>query len=581
MIKMLKKMNYIFGKKQKIQLVLLFVVILIGAVMEMFGISAMIPFISAIMLPEKFMSNKYVQIINSWLHFESAQQLLILMSMAIMLIYVLKNIYLLFMNYTQYKFIFSNQRKLSKEMLSRYMEEPYLFHVSHNSAELRNNISTDVDTFFVTITTILQFCTEIILTLSIIAFLLYTDKSITIGVTLMMLFFMLFFLKLYKPKVREYGDKRRKYSIGMAKWLDQSLGGIKEIKIINKEDFFVNNYAIAHGQYTESRRKYTFCTAIPKPVLETVCIIGIFSVIALKISRGVDSEYFVTTLSVFVLAAYKLLPSVSKIVAYLSTIMFNKSSIDALYKDIVELEQLQHDSNVKRRENNEIITLKKEIKIDNLSFKYPHTDSYVLQNVNFIIPKNKSVAFIGASGAGKTTLADIILGVLEPTEGRILVDDVDIYANMDAWHQNLGYIPQSIYLMDDTIRKNIAFGLSDDEIEEQRIWQAIEDAQLKEFIESLDYGLDTKIGERGVRLSGGQRQRIGIARALYYNPDILVLDEATSALDNETEKAVMESIDNLTGKKTLIIIAHRLTTIENCDIKYEVRDGSVKIKEDL
>lgn len=255
--------------------------------------------------------------------------------------------------------------------------------------------------------------------------------------------------------------------------------------------------------------------------------------------------------------------------------MFNKPAIDAVYRDLKQIDELEN-SKVSKDVNEKTLGLKKSIKIEKLSFKYPDAENFVLQNVNFEIFKNKSTAFIGPSGAGKTTLADIILGALEPTEGCIWADTVNIQEHMNAWHKNLGYIPQSIYLMDDTIRNNIAFGIRNEDIEEDKVWKALEQAQLKEFIQSLDRGLDTEIGEGGVRLSGGQRQRIGIARALYNDPEVLVLDEATSALDNETEGAVMEAIDRLSGTKTLIIIAHRLTTIKNCDIIYEVKNGGIK-----
>ena len=255
--------------------------------------------------------------------------------------------------------------------------------------------------------------------------------------------------------------------------------------------------------------------------------------------------------------------------------MFNKPAIDAVYKDLKRIEELEN-SKVMKNTAEEPLTLKKAIKVEKLSFKYPNAENYVLHNINFEILKNKSTAFIGPSGAGKTTLADIILGALEPTEGSVLVDDVNIQEHMSAWHKNLGYIPQSIYLMDDTIKNNIAFGINREEIDESKIWKALEQAQLKGFIKSLDKGLDTEIGEGGVRLSGGQRQRIGIARALYNDPEVLVLDEATSALDNETESAVMEAIDRLSGTKTLIIIAHRLTTIRNCDIIYEVKNEGIR-----
>ena len=259
----------------------------------------------------------------------------------------------------------------------------------------------------------------------------------------------------------------------------------------------------------------------------------------------------------------------------MNAIIFGKPSIDAVYNTMQEI------SNMKEMEmspvESEDIAFKHCIKVQDVTFKYPSVENSVLENISLEIPKNKSVAFIGPSGAGKTTLADIILGVLQPTDGKILIDEIDITNRISGWQRKLGYIPQSIYLFDDTIRRNVAMGLPDDQIDEERVWQAIRSAQLEEHVLKMDNGLDTFIGENGMRLSGGQRQRIGIARALYNNPDVLILDEATSALDNDTEAAVMDAINNLAGTKTLIIIAHRLSTIEKCDIVFEIKDKKVSI----
>ena len=308
--------------------------------------------------------------------------------------------------------------------------------------------------------------------------------------------------------------------------------------------------------------------------MEMVFVAAILAVIIVKLLNGTQSAYFVSTLSVFAIAAFRLMPSMNRITNYMSVLMFTKGSVEKVYHDLQEVERLEKNKPVETADVS--LELKKEIQIRNLSFRYPDASENVLENISFTIPKNRSIAFIGPSGAGKTTLADIILGVLEPTAGQICVDGIDIQNCMSAWHKNIGYIPQSIYLMDASIRENVAFGIPEEQIDETCLRRALEEAQLKEFVDSLPEGLDTVIGESGVRLSGGQRQRIGIARALYNDPDVLVLDEATSALDNETEKAVMDAIDRLAGNKTLIIIAHRLTTITNCDVIYEVKDRQIK-----
>ena len=312
---------------------------------------------------------------------------------------------------------------------------------------------------------------------------------------------------------------------------------------------------------------------IPKPIMETLSITALMIAIILKLLSGTQMSSFMTTISVFAIAAFRLLPSFNRITGYVSVIIFNFPAFEAVYQDLKRVDELLGTSYLTTQDAKEALPLKEKIQIQNLSYKYPEGEDFVLRDVNISIPKNKSIALVGPSGAGKTTLADLILGVLEPTKGNILIDETDAFAHLTAWQKNVGYSPQTIYLMDDTIRNNIIYGA--EAADEERLMKAVEEAQLKEFIESLSEGLDTEVGERGIRLSGGQRQRIGIARALYSNPEVLVLDEATSALDNETEKAVMDAIDSLSGSKTLIIIAHRLTTVENCDIKYEVKNGGV------
>ena len=543
--------------------------------LELLGVTAIMPFIEVVMNPESIQRKWYLNILYSMFDFQSDVSFMLFLAAALIAIYIVKNLYLCIMYNLQYQFTFSNQRKLAYRMMDCYMRQPYSFHLSHNSADLIRNVSNDTNMMFVGILALLQLITETLVCITLIIFLFIQDKTITIGVTVIIGLFLLFFAKGFKRYFSRIGNEDREYNAGITKWLLQSFGGIKETKILDREDFFLNNFDYNYKNYASCERKYRFLQVAPRPIMEAVCVSSLLVVVAFKLLRGTHSVYFISTLSVFAIAAFRLLPSINRVTNYMSVIMFNKPAIDAVYKDLKRIEELEN-SKVMKNTAEEPLTLKKAIKVEKLSFKYPNAENYVLHNINFEILKNKSTAFIGPSGAGKTTLADIILGALEPTEGSVLVDDVNIQEHMSAWHKNLGYIPQSIYLMDDTIKNNIAFGINREEIDESKIWKALEQAQLKGFIKSLDKGLDTEIGEGGVRLSGGQRQRIGIARALYNDPEVLVLDEATSALDNETESAVMEAIDRLSGTKTLIIIAHRLTTIRNCDIIYEVKNEGIR-----
>ena len=569
----IKKIAFVFDNKQKLSFALVFIAIVINAFLETLGVTILIPFINAILSPEDLFENRIIITLSSILNIQNSKQLVVFLTVVVILVYVLKDIYLLWVNNIQYRYIYNNQKKLSYRMLKSYLEEPYLFHTKHNSAELRNNVLMDVDTFFVTLLNVLQLLTEVLVSLSLIVVMFIVDKTMSFGLVLLIGSILLFFARIYKNRVKMFGEGRRRCSIEMSKWLDQSLGGIKEIKILNREGFFLDSYEKANIEYVRNRRKYTFYSTAPKPVLESACIISLLGIVIIKILRGVAVEYFLMTLTVFVGAAFKILPSVSKIASYASTIIYNKSSIDAIYNDLKEIDDRnKEESNIETNTCMEF-SFNECIYIKDLCFKYPDAEEMVLKSVNLMIPKNKSVALVGASGSGKTTLADILLGVLTPSNGKVLVDGMDISRNMCLWQKKLGYIPQNIYLMDDTIRNNIAFGEPEDEIDDSKIWDALEGAQLKSFVENLENGLDTVIGERGARISGGQRQRIGIARALYRNSEVLVLDEATSALDNDTERAVMGAIDALNGTKTMIVIAHRLSTIENCDTVFEIKNG--------
>ena len=362
------------------------------------------------------------------------------------------------------------------------------------------------------------------------------------------------------------------------KWILQSFSGIKEIKVANSESFFIHNYDKNYSQFAVLQRQQSMLKFIPRPIMEAVCICGLLLAVIIKMQfSSADIKSFVPILTAFVVAAIRMLPSFNRITGNFGSMMFDKPAIDSVYHDLLEIEQLMAQRQTTEKADCKI-TLQEQLAMENISFRYPESEKWILKDAALTIRKNCSVALIGASGAGKTTAVDLMLGLLEPQGGCVKVDGTDIRTHMTSWHQSIGYIPQTIYLMDDTIRANIAFGVQEEDIDEAMLAQAIREAQLDTFVASLPEGADTVIGDRGVKLSGGQRQRIGIARALYRDPQVLILDEATSALDNETEREVMEAIDGLHGQRTMVVIAHRLTTIKNCDEIYEVADGSIQRK---
>lgn len=572
---LLKEFRYIFDKDQKMKFVLLLILTFGTTLLELLGVAAVMPLVNVIMSPDTIMNTWYLNYFYTKLEITNTNVFIAVMGIAIIIVYVVKNVAVSIMYYLQYYYTFSNQRKLAGKMMSCYLKQSYDFHLQSSSAELIRNIDTDIAMLFQGTLAILQLITEVGVCTVLGIYLLIKDKSITVGLSIFLIIFILLFAKRFKGYLTRIGNEDRYYKANIVKWLQQSFAGMKETKILGRERFFYDNFNQNYENWAERERKYRFLQVIPRPVLEMTCIVGMMSIVVLKLLNGTTSDYFISTIAIFAVAAFRLLPSINRITNSMSVVMFNIPAFDAVYDELKEIEKMTV-SDWQRKDEVVPLVFNKEIKISNISFKYPGRSQNVLTEVNIEIKKNQTIAFIGPSGVGKTTLADIILGILEPTEGKILIDGKDAIEHRSAWQKNIGYIPQNIYLMDDTIENNIYYGAVKDKQSEERLWKSIEQAQLKDYVLSLESGAKTLIGESGIRLSGGQRQRIGIARALYNDPAVLVLDEATSALDNDTEAAVMEAIENLTGNKTLIIIAHRLSTIQNCDIVYEIKDGKVR-----
>lgn len=570
--KLVKQIRYIFDSGQKLQLLLLLLVVIFTTFVELLGVTAIMPLIEVMMDPNCIQTTPYLHAIYQFFGFNGSVSFLIFLAVVLIAVYWIKNILTAVSYNLQYKFTFSNQKRIAYKMLECYLSQPYFFHLSNSSAELIRSINTDIVMMFQGILSILQFFAEILVCIVLGSYLFIKDPQITTMIVVFMLAFVIFFTKRFKNYLSYIGEEDRKYAAGIVKWLQQSFGGLKETKIMHREKFFLDQFNGQYSQWADLEKIYRNLQMIPKPIMETLCITAVMLAIILKLLNGAEITSFMATISAFAVAAFRLLPSFNRLTNYVSVIIFNYPAFDAAYNDLKKIEEVSIENYGMLDKNEEVLPLNHSIRIENVSYKYPAGEGLVLRNIKLEIPKNKSVALIGPSGAGKTTLADLILGALEPTAGDIYIDETNAFEHLSAWQKNVGYIPQTIYLMDDTIRNNITYGA--EKVDDERLMRAVEEAQLKEFIETLSEGLNTEIGERGMRLSGGQRQRIGIARALYSNPQVLVLDEATSALDNDTEKAVMEAIDSLAGTKTLIIIAHRLSTVENCDIKYEIKDGN-------
>lgn len=576
---MVKKLRYIFDRKDKIRLVGLAVMMIIGSVLELLAVAVFNPFIEVMMQTSTIEDDSFLRIFFQHIHLNGTEQYLVVLSAMIAVIYLVKNIYLSFEQNAILSFSYTTRMNLATRLLTTYMNEPYTFHLSKNIAEMQRCLQSDTSQFMTLISSGLQLTVEMVTCLALAAYLFHTSHSITVVIGVLLLMCIGLFFVISKKVSSRLGRQNEHYNAKLFQWINQSLGGIKELKILQREEFFIDSYRTNYKKLIWGARVNELIAALPKYIVETVAMVGLVFAIIIKLLFGHGAlETFIPQIAVFAVAAFRLLPSVGRVNAYINSIMYNKASLDMIYDDLKEIDSTPlQGAEWQGEKENWVFT--KGVTVEHVTYHYPDSEIEVLHDISLEIPKGKTVALIGPSGAGKTTLADIILGLLPPASGSVRMDQHDVYKNLRTWREKLGYIPQAIYLSDDTIRNNIAFGIYEDQIDDEAIWNALEKAQLKEFVQGLEKGLDTYVGDRGVRLSGGQRQRIGIARALYHDPEILVLDEATSALDSSTEQAVMESIESLQGLKTMIIIAHRLTTIRNADLVYEVSDKSVILRD--
>lgn len=573
------KISAIFDKKQKRQLLGLGFMIFIGGILETLGVSGMIPVVTAILDPDKLVKyvNQYEFLGNlcSALHIDVAKtgSITIALIVGLILIFIIKNIYILFLTYQQNTFITQTRNKMISRVMAEFLNRPYERYLGADIPTVFRITDSDIPQTFSLILAMLQLASEIVVSGLIFIVLLMQNVSLTLFILLVFSMMTLLILKVLKPRLNRIGAKNQAIQSRIAKWRLQAIYGLKDVKVLNREEFFVRNYYETGRTGANVARNYAVLNNTPRLLIETVFIVAVLSYVAFYISGEGNVDAMLTTLTTFAVAAMRVLPSVNRINTYITEIAYTQPSLDFVYQNLQE--GMKTDAMLAERKANsqtEKLKLEDKIELKHIGFHYPDTDKNIFHDAHMIVPKGKSVGIIGASGAGKSTIVDVLLGLLHAQEGEITCDGVDIFKNYESWLAQIGYIPQSIYLIDESIRENIAFGIDGDQIDEARIWEVLKEAQLKEFVEELPEGLDTTIGDRGVRLSGGQRQRIGIARALYHNPEILVFDEATSALDHDTEAAVMEAVNSFHGKKTMIIIAHRLNTIEKCDIIYKVEN---------
>ncbi|MDE7130551.1 MAG: ABC transporter ATP-binding protein/permease [Lachnospiraceae bacterium] len=579
-VTLLHKVGYLFDQKQKKQLVGLAVLILIGGLLETLGVSMLLPVVTAIMDPEAIMEKEPVREVAEMLHIQTSKELIMYMLIVLIVLYVFKNAYLLFLTYVQNTFVTRNRNRMISRVMREFLNRPYEDYLGADIPTVFRLTDSDIPNAFQLILVMIQMITEIVVAVSLCIVLVVNSPLMCLFIVVIFLGLTLIITKQLKPRLNRIGHKNQTIQSRIAKWRIQSIYGLKDVKVLHREEFFVRNYYESGAVGANVARNYAVFNNLPRLLIETIFMAAMFLFMLLYMMRGGDVTVLVPQLTVFAMAAVRMLPGINRINTYLSEIAYSQPCLDYLYDNLNE--------NMKKDVNGSVtgltgdkqpelpkLELQDKIVLDHITYAYPNTDKNIFTDAHMEVKKGQSVGIMGPSGAGKSTIVDILLGLLHVQAGKITCDGMDIFDNYPAWLAKIGYIPQSIYLIDESIRDNIAFGIDADRIDDKRIWEVLEEAQLKEFVEELPEGLDTTIGDRGVRISGGQRQRLGIARALYHNPEILVFDEATSALDNDTEKAVMDAINSFHGRKTMVIIAHRLNTIAKCDVIYKVEDEKI------
>lgn len=582
MLRIIKKFSTILNSKQKSKAVIIMIMMIIGAFTELIGVSLIYPIALAVMDPDIINTNKYAKLVCEILDIHSVNTFVIVVIIALVLIFILKNLFLLFEYSIQYRFVYNNRFRMQRKLIDTYLHRPYEYFLNASSGEIMRVVSGDTQGAFTLLTTVLSFLTEAVISILIVIMLFIINPLMTVLLALILGITMLIIAKIIKPILRKAGLSQQKHTAASNKWLLQSISGIKELKVAGKEEFFIESFA-RHGEKSNKADKMNALLGnLPRLMIETVSIAGMLSVVGIMIFMGVNLSNMIPQLAVMAMAAARLMPSVNRLSTAYNSMAYQEPMLDKLIENLQVAEKWELQKEVEDTEqkldlaqsSHKALTLLDSIEMVHITYHYPNSKEYVFQDAELRIPIGKSIGLVGTSGAGKTTAVDILLGLLKPQKGEVFADGENIQSNYKDWLSHISYIPQMIYMLDDTIKANIAFGCEKDKISEEQVWTVLKEAKMDEFVKALPQGLETEIGERGVRLSGGQRQRIGIARALYTNPELLIFDEATSALDNETEAAIMESINNLHGKKTLIIIAHRLQTIEGCDLVYRVtRDG--------
>lgn len=547
---------------------ILFALMLVGTVLETLGVTVVIPAIT--LLVQRDLS-KYARL-APWLHLlgNPTQAQLVRGGMLVLVsVYFVKTLFLGFLAWRQTKFTYRVQLQMSHRLFSIYLRQPYTFHLQRNSAQLHHNISGEVVMFSGVLSAVMSFTTESLVLISIASLLLIVQPRGALSVVLVLGSASWAFYGVTRTRLSRWGAARQHHEGFRARQLLQGLGGAKEVILLGRQDDFLAQYDVHSAQVARVGQLQATIQQLPRLWLEFLGVAGLTTLVLVELAQHVEIASIVPTLGLFAVAAFRLMPSVNRVLGAMQTLRYSGSVIDTLYKEsALPVIEVVHTGDTAR-------PLRNRIQLTNVSYRYASSPTLALNDVSLEMHRGELIGFIGPSGSGKSTLVDVILGLLTPLNGQVLVDEWDIQEHLRAWQNQIGYVSQHVYLIDDTLSSNVGFGIPADQMDETAVKRALRAAQLEDFVATLPLGVNTIVGERGVRLSGGQRQRIGIARALYTDPDVLVLDEATSALDGATERGVMQAVTALRESKTILVVAHRLSTVEHCDRLYRLEQGRV------
>lgn len=575
MIKILKKINILMDGKQKREMVGLLLMMVVSAFLETGAVMMVMAVVEMIIKPDTLTQGETYQKICSILHLSGTVEFSVLAILFLIFLYIAKNSFQFFLQKSLYRFVYTNQFHTAANLMKNFVKRDYEFYLNAETSVIQRSITADVSNMYALILSVLQIASESIVALFLVIALAMQDPVMTVVIAVLLLVTLVVIKNIIKPIMNRTGKENQDYGASMFSWIAQTIQGIKDIKVAGKEQYFINEYCKVGEGYVKAMERFSLFNNTPKLLIETVCIAGLLGYILVLIVSGADVSAMISLFAAFGIAAMRLLPAASRINNQMTSMAFNEPFFFNVSDNLVEETNEQNTDISYAVVAKEKLPVTRAVTLQDITYHYPNSDKLIFDHASVTFPIGKSIGVVGASGAGKTTIIDIVLGLLNLQGGKVLADDVDIQSHYREWLANVGYIPQMIFLLDADIRKNVAFGIPEEKIDDEKLWYALREAQLDEFIKTLPDGVYTGIGERGIRLSGGQRQRIGIARALYNDPEVLILDEATSALDNDTEAAIMDSINRLHGKKTLLIIAHRLQTIEKCDMVYRVENGAI------